>query len=367
MSFKQRFKQLKTDWRNARLRWCKTWLDRAPAAAPAPNPHNLRAILFLRQDGKIGDYIVSSFAFREIKKANPAIKIGVVCSAKNRQLFENNPHIDALHEVRPKSTLSYYQIGKSLAGQYDAVIDPTLSLRPRDLLLLRTLNAKYYVGLNKADYRLFTHNIQNSQQHFADVYAQALRLLGFDRINTQPELPESPASEAAVQDFLQQNGLQNYIALNFFGAANSRRFGLDAIARALTAFQAAFPAQKFILLTYPEITPSLATLCQQHPNATLYPHTQTIHDSIALIRHAQAVLTPDTAIIHIAAALDKPIIGLYRQDAQNYANWYPKSENAQIIWFNQHIQEITPAQMIAALRNIIPTPQKAALPLCPNL
>ena len=341
MSFKQRFKQLKTDWRNARLRWCKTWLDRAPAAAPAPNPHNLRAILFLRQDGKIGDYIVSSFAFREIKKANPAIKIGVVCSAKNRQLFENNPHIDALHEVRPKSTLSYYQIGKSLAGQYDAVIDPTLSLRPRD-------------------YRLFTHNIANTQQHFADVYAQALRLLGFDNINTQPKLPESPASEAAVQTFLQQNGWQDYIALNFFGAANSRRFSLEAIAQTLTAFQAAFPAQKFILLTYPEITPSLATLCQQHPNATLYPHTQTIHDSIALIRHAQAVLTPDTAIIHIAAALDKPIIGLYRQDPQNYANWHPQSEHAQIIWFQQHIQEITPTQMISALQNIISISTEAA-------
>ena len=151
------------------------------------------------------------------------------------------PHIDALHEVQPKSTISYYQVGKSLAGRYDAVIDPTLSLRPRDLLLLRVLNAAHYVGLGKADYRLFTHNIQNSQQHFADVYAQALRLLGFDRINTQPELPTNPASEAAVQDFLQQNGLQNYIALNFFGAANSRRFSLDAIAQTLTAFQAAFP------------------------------------------------------------------------------------------------------------------------------
>ena len=66
MSFKQRFKQLKTDWRNARLLVCKMWLDRAPQAALAPNPQNLRAILFLRQDGKIGDYIVSSFAFREI-------------------------------------------------------------------------------------------------------------------------------------------------------------------------------------------------------------------------------------------------------------------------------------------------------------
>ena len=156
-----------------------------------------------------------------------------------------------------------------------------------------------------------------------------------------------------MQDFLQQQGWQDYIALNFFGAANSRRFSLEAIGQTLSAFQAAFPAQKFILLTYPEITPSLVALCQQQPNATLYAATQTIHDSIALIRHAQAVLTPDTAIIHIAAALNKPIIGLYRQDTQNYANWYPKSENAQIIWFNQHIQEITPTQMIAALQNII--------------
>ena len=55
MSFKQRFKQFKSDWRNARLRVCKMWLDRAPTAAPAPSPQNLRAILFLRQDGKIGD------------------------------------------------------------------------------------------------------------------------------------------------------------------------------------------------------------------------------------------------------------------------------------------------------------------------
>ena len=82
--------------------------------------------------------------------------------------------------------------------------------------------------------------------------------------------------------------------------------------------------------------------------------------TLVLIRHAQAVLTPDTAIIHIAAALDKPIIGLYRQDPQNYANWHPQSEHAQIIWFQQHIQEITPTQMISALQNIISISTEAA-------
>ncbi|MGR6652132.1 glycosyltransferase family 9 protein, partial [Avibacterium paragallinarum] len=55
------------------------------------------SILFLRQDGKIGDYIVSSFAFREIKRFNPTIKIGVVCTKQNAYLFEQNPYIDQLY------------------------------------------------------------------------------------------------------------------------------------------------------------------------------------------------------------------------------------------------------------------------------
>lgn len=40
----------------------------------------VRKILFLRKDSKIGDMIVSSFVFREIKKNDPSIKIGIVCA-----------------------------------------------------------------------------------------------------------------------------------------------------------------------------------------------------------------------------------------------------------------------------------------------
>lgn len=165
MSFKQRFKQLKTDWRNARLRWCKTWLDRAPAAAPAPNPHNLRAILFLRQDGKIGDYIVSSFAFREIKKSAPHIRIGVVCTEANRSLFDANPHIDAVHIVQAKSSRSYRETGRSIAGQYDVVIDPTVLVRNRDLVLIRSISAPYNIGFAKENYHIFNRNIADKKQH----------------------------------------------------------------------------------------------------------------------------------------------------------------------------------------------------------
>ena len=102
-----------------------------------------KKILFLRQDGKIGDYIVSSFVFREIKKFNPEIKIGVVCTKKGAYLFKQNPHIDQLYFVKKRSIFDYIKCGLSLAKEsYDVVIDPTLLIRNRDLLLLRLINAK---------------------------------------------------------------------------------------------------------------------------------------------------------------------------------------------------------------------------------
>ena len=56
-----------------------------------------------------------------------------------------------------------------------------------------------------------------------------------------------------------------------------------------------------------------------------------------------------TAIVHIAAALNKKIVALYREDPQNFANWQPKSQQVHLLFFKQHIEEITPQQMVAAL------------------
>ena len=51
---------------------------------------NIKKILFIRYDGKIGDYIVSSFIYREIKKQRPDIQIDIVGINKNEQLFNKN-------------------------------------------------------------------------------------------------------------------------------------------------------------------------------------------------------------------------------------------------------------------------------------
>ncbi|WP_082890672.1 MULTISPECIES: glycosyltransferase family 9 protein [Eikenella] len=353
MSFKSTYKQLKQKWAALRLRIAKTLLDRSPDIHIAElNPHTITGIVFLRQDGKIGDYIVSSFAFREIKRINPNIRIGVICNHKNQAIFTNNPYIDALHVVRAKSTISYYLTARSLAKQYDIAIEPSLVFRPRDLILLHELKCSYNIGLAKDNYKIFNLNITNTQQHYSDIYQQALALCGFSNIDTDYNLPVHVESDAAIQNFLAHHHPLNYTVVNFFGASKARQFNDNNIRHILNKLTNTFPNHHFILLTYPEVTPSLENICTEYPTVFIYKNTSTIFDSIEIIRHSETVITPDTAIIHIASGLNKNIIGLYHDHQQNLTNWHPRSKQAHLIFFKNNINEITPNQICTALQQV---------------
>lgn len=345
MTPKTLFKALKKPLQKLRIRIGKALFDRPPRPSETPlAPEHIRAILFLRQDGKIGDYIVSSFVFREIKKAAPHIRIGVICTQANRSLFDQNPHIDTVHTVKAKSTRSYCAVGRSIAGQYDVLIDPTAFLRTRDLRLIHSIAAPYNIGFAKEHYQIFNRNIPDTNQHFSEIYRQALQICGFTDIDTAYDLPEHPPTAAAVAAFLQEHGIADYTAVNFFGAANARRFTPENIAIWLQYFAQKHPQRQFILLSHPAVTPLLQQLAQTAPNCHVYPKTQTIQDNIELIRQAGRVISPDTATIHIAAGLGKPLIGLYRNEGLNY--WLPYTQTpATILYYRDNINEITPENL----------------------
>lgn len=352
MSLKQSFKKFKIKLREWRVSLAKQMLDREP-----PPSHialtQARNILFLRQDGKIGDFVVSSFVFRAIKQQRPEAKIGVLCSRENAYLFENNPDIDHLHIVAERGVLPYYQMGKQLKNQYDVVIEPTLVFRVRELVLLRTIAAPYNLGYLKADYRIFNHHISDSQLHYSEIYCKLLNLIGIENVDTRYRLPEQPEAEQRIAEFLQQQQLTDYIALNFFGAARSRRFTPDSIRTILDTLTAEFPQQKWLLLGFPEVNAWLVDVVQAYSNCYLFENTKTIFDNIALIRHAKAVVSPDTSMVHIAVALDKPLIAIYNSDERNFANWYPYSQQAQILRYQQNINEINAAELIPMLAKIV--------------
>ena len=104
---------------------------------------NIKKILFIRYDGKIGDYIVSSFIYREIKRQRPDIQIDIVGISKNEQLFVKNKYVDNFYKLKKTKYRYMISLTSKLRKQnYDILIDPTEVLKNKDLFFIRQINAK---------------------------------------------------------------------------------------------------------------------------------------------------------------------------------------------------------------------------------
>lgn len=332
-----------------RLTIGKLILDKkTPKNSTALSP---KKILFLRQDGKIGDYIVSSFIFREIKKFNSEIKIGVVCTTKDAYLFKQNPHIDQLYFVKKRSILDYIKSGLALAKEkYDVVIDPTLAIKNRDLLLLRLINARNYIGYKKSNYKIFTYSLENDE-HFSKIYQQSLELAGITNVDTTYDIPYDEKSAVEIQNFLQENNISDYITVNFFGAYRAKKVNNENIKRYLRYLTETKKDKQFILLSYPEVTPLLKELAQGYKN--IYIHdTTTIFHTIELIRHSVQLISTDTSTVHIASGFNKPIIAMYKKDLIAFKHWNPNCSNeTHILFYKENINELNPEEIKAEWLN----------------
>lgn len=337
-------KKIKENLKSLRIKFGKNILDKKN------NPIEIKykditKILFMRQDGKVGDYIVSSFAFRELKKHNPYLHISVICDKKQAYLFKQNIYIDQCYPVRKKNILDYIKCGlKIRQKKYDVVIDPTVVLRNRDLLLLRLINAKMYIGYKKSHYHIFNSSIEK-EDHFSAIYQQALEKIGVDVTNTQYDIPKNQPENLEIQFFLEKNNLKNYISINFFGASSSRKINDENIIKYIEHLQKITPYRPLVLLSYPDVFEKLQEISKQFEQVFVFD-TKNIFHTIELIRYADWLISPDTSTIHIASGLNKKIIALYGDGKENWIHWKPMSKaETHILLYKENINEINPEQI----------------------
>lgn len=102
----------------------------------------------------------------------------------------------------------------------------------------------------------------------------------------------------------------------------------------LTEFDHAFPAQRFGVLSSPmtrDDAKEMMVSCGAS-NIVLIEAIDTIDDAIHFIRSASVVISVDTAIVHIAAGLHKPI---YPSHGDEFNQWLPNPSPLTRIVFSQ--------------------------------
>ena len=301
--------------------------------------NSIKSILFLRYDGKIGDMIVNSLMFREIKKVYPDIKIGVIARGAAIDIIKDNPNVDKIYE--------YYKDRKKIKDlalkikeeKYDLLIDFSEMLRVNQMMLINLCGARFNIGLDRKNWKLFDLSIESDKdfkwtEHITNRYLAYLVKIGLKRESIDISYDIYLKEEKKYEDFFYKIKENKKLILNPYGASKHKSFSIETLEKIINYLKDKNIA--IILVYFEDKYKELKFLEKKYSNVYIPENIANILDTTLLIKKSDYVVSPDTSIVHIASALNKKIITVYPPKGGKYGVdhlvWAPKSEYSKVIF-----------------------------------
>ena len=301
--------------------------------------NNIKSILFLRYDGKIGDMVVNSLMFREIKKVYPDIKIGLIARGAAIDIIKDNPNVDEIYEYHKDRKKIKELALKIREENYDLLIDFSEMLRVNQMMLINLCGARINIGIEKENWKLFdiSLNIRDFNQHISELYIKILKFLGIDNINSSYDVFSS-------NYLLKGLDLENkkYCVFNPYAASKHRSFSSENIEK-ISKIILEKDYEILILIGSKDKIEELKKLDISKETKVKVIETKGMSEVAELIKGADLIVSPDTSIVHLAKAFDKKMLCIYRKELgkedKNSILWGPNSEKAKVIFVEEKIKD----------------------------
>ena len=301
--------------------------------------NDIKSILFLRYDGKIGDMVVNSLMFREIKKVYPDIKIGVVARGAAIDIIKDNPNVDKIYE--------YYKDRKKIKDlalkikeeKYDLLIDFSEMLRVNQMMLINLCGARINIGLDRKDWKLFDSSIESGKdfkwtEHITNRYLAYLIKIGLKKESINISYDIYLKDEIKYEDFFNEIKESKKLILNPYGASKHKSFNIENLENIITYLKDKDIA--IILVYFGDKYKELEFLEKKYKYVYIPKKIESILNTAILIKKSDYVISPDTSIVHIASAFNKKMITIYPPKGGKYGVdhlvWEPKSKYNKVIF-----------------------------------
>jgi heptosyltransferase III len=295
-----------------------------PVRGPRPRPDELRRVLIVRSDDRVGNALLTVPLALALRDALPAARIDLLLARRRASVAEGLPGIrivpfektDAFrHPVR------FIRFLKELrAARYDAVIDAAHwhAFSVTSALLSRFAATRWLVGAERGPSFLYSHAEPPPPPDTPEANAKLLLLRG---VGLQP--PARPALQTALgigrETWAAEvtRGLGRFAAVNPGARKDDHRWPPDRFAAFVRALRDRGIAS---LLTWGPGEEPLARWVAQASGAGARVAPPTDLDRLAaLFRRASIVVTNDTGPMHLAAACGAPVLALLH--APEGARW----------------------------------------------
>ncbi|MCL2388818.1 MAG: glycosyltransferase family 9 protein [Elusimicrobia bacterium] len=329
---------LKKYIKEVKRNFAKVIFDKRASQNVALDFANVKKIVFLRHDDKLGDMIISTILFREIKKARPDIKLIVLSGKNNKEIIEANPYVDEICEWSRASVLKNIKTLWALRKQkIDVAVDfyifkPMLAA----LFILRFVNAAFNIGFNKKGYNLYSHalNVDINNTHISLRYKALLDYLGIKTDNLKYEIFLMPEEEDKAQEFIKHIKQKHKIVLNPFAASRHRTFSNVKIMNIIEGIKAQIPDSAVIIISPLRRRNSVQNLHSYYKDFVFTPMLNTARDACAIVKYSSLMITPDTSLVHAARAYNSKMVAVYL----DYSN---TSEKINEVWGAQYDNAIS--------------------------
>lgn len=283
--------------------------------------------VLLVKPSSLGDVVHALPVLNGLRNRFPHAKIGWLIGTAFAPLLEGHPQIDELIRFdrrrfgrlgrSPGATLAFGQFVKALRqGRYDLAID--LQGLFRSGFLTWASGAGVRIGV--ADAReggkfFYTHRIQapDPDTHAVDRYMGIAEILGFDQLPVEFPLPEFAQAQVSLERKLSQCKLTDNVRTVVIAPGarwETKRWSASGFAAVVNHLQSDAAVRCVLVGGASErsLTDELAEQCRVPP-INLAGETN-LGELVVLLKQADLILCHDSAVAHLAVALDRPLVCL---------------------------------------------------------
>ncbi|MFM7773917.1 MAG: glycosyltransferase family 9 protein [Candidatus Kapaibacterium sp.] len=309
------------------------------------------------QIGRYGDMILTTPLFLALRDAYPESEIHVLASKRNHDVLSGLAIVDAVH-VYHKSPVDVYRLIAELRQEsFDLLLDPKDHSSKESTLIARLIGAKVSVGFNYGTKENYTYGIPSSDTNDAlipPLHATARNLnvltaLGFVAERYMPMVAVDQAALAKTMRSVPEHpDRPSRIILNISVGQPQREWPVAKwveLGKLLTR-----EGRSVVVLAAPTEHAAAEHIVAQIGTRAAAFLADTIHDSIAMISRGDILVSCDSAPIHIASALDIPVVGIFNSILWNSYKFHPLSTVQRIVQPEISISQIADIPIVTVFQ-----------------
>ena len=280
--------------------------------------------LLIIRFSSIGDIVLTTPVIRCLKKQVKDVEIHYLTKAAYQSLLSHNPYIDKLHlfdgYLPPVITALK-------AEEFDMVID--LHRNQRTWWVKQRLGVEAYVfpKLNVEKWMMVKFKRNNLPDvHIVDRYFSAIEHLEVVNDKAGLDYFVPPEDEILIAGYFPQIGSQPYVAFSMGGQHATKRLPNHKIVEICRKLK-----MPVILLGGKEDEKNGQAIEKKVKRVMVVNGCGAfnINQSASIVKQAAWVITHDTGLMHIAAAMDKKIIAIWGNTIPAFGMYpYPKNKKS---------------------------------------